>query len=234
MSKTKKLEWFKFFPEEFSKGGIQFCTGEAVKLFMNLCGFYWRRECMLSKTEMYNTHCNSAFLLDELIHHEVIKLRKEKVIIEFLLEQRSGIIVSEKDPKYSERGKKGAEIRWKKPKYTSDVQPPLGPAPAVVPYDYTKLLNDETWMNTMCLLHGVKDHSALSEWLKEFEKWLIATEKSHINQSKYKEHFNNWMRKQEVKEGCPYSEEQIRQARNCKDSTGNVPSWFDKKYLKAL
>lgn len=102
------LEWFKFKPEKWQNGAVQFCSLPAQGLLINIFGLYWKRNCQLSKKHAYSKFDNA--LLDELIDEDVLKVRGEKIVIDFLDEQYLAQSTSKKEA--SANGKKGAEKRW--------------------------------------------------------------------------------------------------------------------------
>ena len=49
---AKELPFFKFEPAEYLTGDISFCTLAAQGLFMNICSYYWQRNCELTKEQL--------------------------------------------------------------------------------------------------------------------------------------------------------------------------------------
>ena len=118
---AKELPYFQFEPAEYLTKDISFCSLAAQGLFVNLCSYYWQRNCNLTK-DQFLRRLNHADILDELITEGVIKLNGSNITIDFLDKQRvKAIGLSETN---STNGKKGG--RTKKPKET-EIKPTLNP-----------------------------------------------------------------------------------------------------------
>ncbi|HRC82057.1 MAG TPA: hypothetical protein PLF27_11810 [Sedimentibacter sp.] len=85
---AKELPYFKFQPSEWVTGDITLCSMEAQGLFINLCCFYWIKDCSISLTNAQQRFSNHVTSLEELLSKEIIKVNSDnKIIIEFLDEQ---------------------------------------------------------------------------------------------------------------------------------------------------
>jgi hypothetical protein len=83
---AKELPYFQFEPAEYLTKDISFCSLAAQGLFINICAYYWHRECNLTKSQLLR-RLNYEKELNELIQEGVIDLEGELIKIKFLLEQ---------------------------------------------------------------------------------------------------------------------------------------------------
>ena len=85
-----ELNHFKFFPDEWISGQITLVDMDAQGLFINICAWYWRRECDLiyediEKRFLVDDRMKKCF--DKLINKDVLRLEDGKIHIEFLFNQ---------------------------------------------------------------------------------------------------------------------------------------------------
>lgn len=80
---AKELPYFQFEPAEYLTKDISFCTLEAQGLFINICSYYWQRECILTK-DQFLKRLNRPIEFDELIKEGIIDLQENNIIIKFL------------------------------------------------------------------------------------------------------------------------------------------------------
>lgn len=112
---AKELPYFQFEPAEYLTKDISFCSLSAQGLFINICSFYWQRQCSLTK-EQFLRRFNYQDEFNELVKEGVIDLVENKIFIKFLDLQ------FEKATYFSkEQSRKGAlGGRPKKPKESQD------------------------------------------------------------------------------------------------------------------
>ena len=108
---AKELPYFKFEPAEYLTKNISFCSLSAQGLFVNVCSYYWQRNCKLTKEQVLR-RLNYETELNELIAEGIIDLKDEFIVIKFLDNQLKE--VEEKSKTNSKNGKLGG--RPKKPK----------------------------------------------------------------------------------------------------------------------
>jgi len=101
---AKKLTYFQFEPATYLTGSIQFCSLEAQGLYVNICCFYWQRQCELTEENLHKKFDKKELIL-ELIKENAIKIKKGNVIIDFLISQLESITSCKL--KLSESGRKG-------------------------------------------------------------------------------------------------------------------------------
>jgi len=101
---AKELPYFKFEPAEYLTKDISFCSLSAQGLFMNICSYYWQRNCKLTKSQLLK-RLNYETELNELIQEGVIDLDNENIIIKFLDLQLEEVVKTSN--KNSKNGAKG-------------------------------------------------------------------------------------------------------------------------------
>lgn len=85
---AKELPYFKFQPSEWVTGDITLCSMEAQGLFINLCCFYWIKDCSISLANARQRFSNCLPSLEELLSKQIFKVdSNDKIIIDFLDEQ---------------------------------------------------------------------------------------------------------------------------------------------------
>lgn len=106
---AKDLPYFKFVISEWNDGDVTLCSLDAQGLFINLCSIYWSQEGNMSLAKSKRRFCNcNATAWESLINDKVIKVKGDRIIINFLDEQ------------FKERGKlsstnsKNASDGWEK------------------------------------------------------------------------------------------------------------------------
>lgn len=119
---AKELPYFKFEPAEYLTKDISFCSISAQGLFINICSYYWQRQCSLN-LEQISRRFNYPNELEELINEGIIDVNDNYISIKFLDNQLTD--VSEKSKVNSINGSKGG--RPKKNPNESETKPKLNP-----------------------------------------------------------------------------------------------------------
>lgn len=119
---AKELPYFKFEPAEYLTKDISFCSISAQGLFINICSYYWQRQCSLT-LEQISRRFNYPNELDELIDEGIIDVTDNTISIKFLDNQLTD--VSEKSKTNSINGSKGG--RPKKNPIETETKPNLNP-----------------------------------------------------------------------------------------------------------
>jgi len=83
---AKELPYFQFEPAEYLTKDISFCSLSAQGLFINVCSYYWQRQCDLSK-EQFLRRFNYPVEFNELVKEGVIDIQNDKIVIKFLFTQ---------------------------------------------------------------------------------------------------------------------------------------------------
>lgn len=89
----QKLPWFKFSPDDWLNGDIQYCSDAAQLLFIKLCCDYWRNNCDLTTVKFRKRSAlrkeKYQRLMVELEEENMICIKNDKICIKFLDEQMS-------------------------------------------------------------------------------------------------------------------------------------------------
>ena len=104
---SKELPYFKFFVNEWITGDITLEDYEVQGLFVNICAYYWSKECKITLTNAKRKFKNiSESAFDSLIDSQIIKVDKDDyLVIKFLDEQN--IDRAHQRVTNSKNGKKG-------------------------------------------------------------------------------------------------------------------------------
>lgn len=92
---AKELPYFKFEPAEYLTKDISFCSLSAQGLFINICSYYWQRNCKLTKEQLLK-RLNHETELNELIQEGVIDLIENNIFIKFLDNQLNEVEIKSK------------------------------------------------------------------------------------------------------------------------------------------
>jgi len=208
---AKELPYFQFEPAEYLTKDISFCSLSAQGLFINICSFYWQRQCDLSK-EQFLRRFNYVNEFDELLKEGVIDIENEKIKIKFLDNQY--LKATEKSSVNSSNGAKGG--RPKKPKET-EIKPNGNPNESETkgireeeikqdkPIEkennnsifYTDLLNSQSWLETVAMQNQPKFNlTQVKKKLLEFKNDLDLKFDIKVNKQDFTSHFINWLNQQ--------------------------------------
>jgi len=84
---AKELPYFKFYPGEWSNGDITLESYEIQGLFINICAYYWSKDCIVSYDVLFKKYRFSTEHLDQIIDLGIIKVEGTNIVISFLDEQ---------------------------------------------------------------------------------------------------------------------------------------------------
>jgi hypothetical protein len=117
------LPYFKFFTSEWLNGDIVLESYETQGIFINLCSYYWHKECNLELSLACKKLRISKDEIQFLIESNLINIIDEQIIeIKFLNEQYE--LFKSSKQKLSDAGKKGAYMKSLS-KVSAQEQPPL-------------------------------------------------------------------------------------------------------------
>jgi hypothetical protein len=85
---AKKLPFSNLNQQSILTKDISFCSLSAQGLFINICSYYWQRNCKLSKSNFLLKRLNHIEELDELISEGAIDLMKTIFLSNFRLSVR--------------------------------------------------------------------------------------------------------------------------------------------------
>jgi len=211
---AKELPYFKFEPAEYLTKNISFCSLSAQGLFINICSYYWQRNCTLTKEQILR-RLNYETELYELINEGIIDIDDDdNLYIKFLDNQK--VEVSKTSAINSKNGSLGG--RPKKPN-KSETKPT-----ALIPLSETKgmredkirkeeiiqdniiennlkedffnfsdeLFNDPQWNETICRKNKI-DSNKLLNYLDKFDFKLKSELDIKTNKKDYAGHFSRWV-----------------------------------------
>lgn len=118
---AKELPYFQFEPAEYLTKDISFCSLSAQGLFVNICSYYWQRNCKLTK-DQFLRRLNHPKEFQELIDEGVIDCVNGVISIKFLDEQKTNATKTSK--KNSLNGAKGGRP---KKQIETQIKPKLNP-----------------------------------------------------------------------------------------------------------
>jgi hypothetical protein len=117
---SRDLPYFKFFTSEWLNGDITLEDYELQGLFINVCAYYWHKECEVSFDQLNKKFRTSR--IEELIGQFITIDENSFVHVSFLDEQHTEFAIRKE--KLSQAGKKGAAIKAQQKEETT-LQPPL-------------------------------------------------------------------------------------------------------------
>lgn len=213
---AKELPYFKFEPAEYLTKDISFCSLSAQGLFINICSYYWQRNCSLTKEQLLK-RLNYETEFNELIKEGVIDIQENNIIIKFLDNQLNS--VEEKSKTNSSNGSKGGRPR--KNPTESEIKPnenPIESESKGIREDEIRLNNittqeiiniddavkiclfSEDWKENVERMYKI-DKTKVQFALQEFKLHCGTTgDNKPRSLNQFKKHFTNWVRvKQQYK-----------------------------------
>ena len=195
---AKDLPYFKFFVSEWNDGDITLEDYKIQGLFINVCAYYWSRECNLDYTTLLKKFKHNVNDINIIIESDLIKLDGDTIYINFLDEQCN------ERGKLSKQNSLNAKKRWKKCDRNANASIPQSENHAIKKREEKK--REEYSINSLDkeveTLNALKKHLKLSDtkfnnYLNEFK---IPFLKDTYNQIEFKDkltHFINFVKKQE-------------------------------------
>lgn len=104
-----RLQWFKFYPQDWVMGKIQRCSELAQARFILLCSIYWNNRCLLSERDAIDHLTQKVF--NELVERRIVKNNDGMIEIEFLNDQYDEITTGIQ--KMRELGRRGGQASAK-------------------------------------------------------------------------------------------------------------------------
>lgn len=90
---AKELIFFKFNPGEWIKGDITLCSMTAQGVFINLCCYYWMKDCSICLANAKQRFSKDVASINELLKMGVFTVdENDNIIIKFLDEQMNEFI----------------------------------------------------------------------------------------------------------------------------------------------
>ena len=210
---AKELPYFKFEPAEYLTKDVSFCSLSAQGLFINLCAYYWQRECNLTKTQFLR-RLNNPNELNELIEEGVIDLDNNIIIIKFLDAQHE--IATKSSKTNSINGSKGGRPRKINPIKTENKPNALIPLSQTkgiredkikedkITSTYEKFVADikkggfQTRIESLYMRLRLKKGS-LTPLLEEFRLHILEENRTHKDTNEFFKNFKNWLNTKDSK-----------------------------------
>lgn len=213
---AKELPYFQFEPAEYLTKDISFCSLSAQGLFINICSYYWQRQCQLSK-EQFLRRFNYPNEFEELLNEGVIDEKNDEIIVKFLDIQFSK--ATEFSKEQARKGSLGG--RPKKPnesRMKAEIKPNESRNKAIIEdkiikeniikeeikkenkneFFLTELLNSHSWLETISMQNKLKLEET-KMCLNKFNLHLESTMEEKSNKKDFASHFVNWLKFQETK-----------------------------------
>ena len=118
---AKELPYFRFTLQEWQNGNITNMSDSAQGVFINVCVFYWARDCNITEEELMERFKTKTKTIQRLIKNNVIKRQNGIISISFLDQQL--LELNENFQFFSECGKRGQKAKKNK----APLKPPLKP-----------------------------------------------------------------------------------------------------------
>lgn len=83
----KEIPYFKFYINEWINGDITLEEIEIQGVFINVCCYYWSKDCDINIINLKKKFKQYQDQIDYLIQLDILKIKSDKIIIEFLDEQ---------------------------------------------------------------------------------------------------------------------------------------------------
>jgi hypothetical protein len=113
---AKDIPYFKFYINEWINGDITLEEMEIQGVFINICSYYWSKDCELNLSNLKKKFRGYESKIDVLIQSGIIKVDNEKIVIMFLNEQLQSKAVQKITNR--DNGSKGG-----RPKKTTEEKP---------------------------------------------------------------------------------------------------------------
>lgn len=145
---AKELPYFQFEPAEYLTKDVSFCSLSAQGLFVNICAYYWQRQCDLTK-EQFLRRFNFINEFEELIKEGVIDVIDGIIKIKFLDNQY--IKATEFSKEQSRKGALGGRPKKLNESQTKAEIKPNETQTKAIREDKIKLDNNKTSLETRTL-----------------------------------------------------------------------------------
>jgi hypothetical protein len=103
---SKELPYFRFTASEWLTDNISFEAYELKGLFIDVCAFYWSRDCSVNIELLNKRFSNASLLLEQLFSNGILKENK-KNFVEIIFLNSQYDLLSEKRKKRQKSGKLG-------------------------------------------------------------------------------------------------------------------------------
>lgn len=167
---AKDLPWFKFICSEWSDGDITLEGYETQGVFINICSWYWSKECNVDFNNVYRKFKDCRENIDLLIENELIYNCDDKLCIKFLDEQINDKRI------LSKKNSINAYKRWG---YTDN---------------FNKIISDSFWITKLADIIGKSSEETEKELIL-FDKSLDENDRVHYSYNDYRFFLQEWLKK---------------------------------------
>ena len=122
---SKELPFFKFYPSEWFEGDITLQNEKTQGLFVLICAWYWKKDCVVDlkfiNKRLIDSKASLKQCLNNLIDSEIIKVDdNQRIVINFLDQQYDEL--SEKRKKLVDAGRKGGKASLKHRRSNKEIE----------------------------------------------------------------------------------------------------------------
>ena len=195
---SRRLPYFQFEPSEYLTKDISYCEMKLQGLFVNICCYYWQRDCEMTRTQLLK-RLPYENELNELIKEGIIDVENDTITIKFLLNQYQEI--QEKSKKAFVNGSKGGRPPKPKNNLNETKQKPIreedikGEDSLFAISDlFLRYSTDEILINAFCKGQTTDRKTVLNK-LNEFNEFLTSIGTKIKKWNDYTTHFRNWFLK---------------------------------------
>lgn len=213
---AKELPYFQFEPAEYLTKDISFCTLSAQGLFINICAYYWQRQCELSK-EQFLKRLNNPIELEELIKEGVIDLVGNVIKIKFLDEQyKKATNFSKEQSRKGSLGGRPKKVIKEESQIKAEIKPEESQIKAI---REEEIIKDNIILDVV-FVSKINNHNVFTKECLESEYWIEETSRQtkipkdkiylalndfnshtvsigeeHKRLKDFKQHFVNWAKR---------------------------------------
>ena len=202
---AKELPYFQFEPAEYLTKDISFCSLSAQGLFINICSYYWQRNCKLTESQLLR-RLDYKEELKELLDEEIIFSNDGNITISFLDDQK--VNATKTSTKNSNNGKKGGRPKTQtKAKLNPNKSQTKGIREDKIK-EYEKIenkkikdniLNNFSWLESIAMKKRI-DLDKVKLYLGTFLDDLELKDDLDKPEKEIKIHFVNWLNGETKKE----------------------------------
>ena len=196
---AKDLPYFKFFCSEWSDGDITLETLETQAIFINVCSYYWSNECDVTIEKLNKKFITNKKEIDALFLSNILKQKKDNLVINFLDEQRND------RKQLSKTNSLNAKNRWKVKKVDATALNSQYESDAIKKRREEKRGEENTkeeFLESHSFLNGLKMKYRIKEenFNTYFGLFLEMVQIENYDLQGLRNYFMNWLRSQEKSE----------------------------------
>lgn len=106
---AKELPYFRFTAQEWQNRDISLESYELKGLFIDICSYYWVKDCSITVAMLEKRFKNDKKILNELIDLNIIKLKEDSEFIEITFLDGQFDMLSEQRKRRQDAGSKGGK-----------------------------------------------------------------------------------------------------------------------------